>query len=680
MRERLPARVVQRFVAVRQDRGKLDRELADAIAGAALQWALEHGATHFCHWFQPMTGLTAEKHDGFIDYSKGRAVAELTGAQLIQSEPDASSFPSGGIRSTFEARGYTVWDPSSPMYIAQRVNGATLCIPSCFFSYNGEALDKKIPLLRSMQAVEAQALRLCGLLGERPTHAHVTAGPEQEYFLVDRAYVALRPDLLTVGRTLLGHRAAKGQSLDDHYFGSIPDRVMAYMNEVETELYKLGVPAKTRHNEVAPRQFELAVVFDEANVAADHNQLVMEVLRRVASHHDLVCLLHEKPFAGINGSGKHLNWSMSVNGHGNMLEPGDDPHTNLRFLAFLTGVLVGVHRHAGLLRAAIASHGNDFRLGANEAPPAIISVFLGDQLARVVDALVEGRAASASVTETMQELGVSYLPTVLRDNTDRNRTSPFAFTGNKFEFRAVGSQSSISLPLAVLNTAVADGLAATCDAIEAKGGGTENAVLAAICAGLRESEPIRFEGNNYATDWVEEARRRGLPNLRTTPEALAQLATPAAADLFARFKVLGKAELDARRHIKLEQYITAVEIEADLISDLIDQHVLPAAIAERTAITADLATLRVVGTVSDDDQHSLHTLCDQLSALRRARRDLDERLADATNMDIKARATHYADRVVPAIDAIRTASDALEARIADHRWTLPRYRELLFQG
>jgi len=679
MRQRLPARVVERFVAVVGNRGTLDRELADAIAGAALQWAMEKGATHFCHWFQPMTGLTAEKHDGFLSLSEGRAIAELTGAQLIQSEPDASSFPSGGIRSTFEARGYTVWDPSSPMYLAQRINGATLCIPSCFFSYTGEALDKKIPLLRSMHAVEKQALRLCGLLGEQAERVVVTAGPEQEYFLVDKAWAALRPDLLSGGRAILGHRAAKGQSLEDHYFGSIPARIQAFMNEVETELYQLGVPAKTRHNEVAPAQFELAVLYEEANVAADHNQLVMEVLRSVADRHDLFALLHEKPFAGVNGSGKHLNWSMATSELGNLLEPGATPHTNLRFLAILAGVLVGVHRHAGLLRAAIASHGNDFRLGANEAPPAIISVFLGEQLSAIVQALVEGRTLSATASETMKELGVSHLPTVLRDNTDRNRTSPFAFTGNKFEFRAVGARSSVSFPMTSLNTAVADGLQQICEWIEAEGSRSEQAVLAAICQGLVESAPVRFEGNNYAPEWIAEAERRGLPHLRKTPEALARLAAPGVQALMSRHGVLSPAELDARRHIKLEQYVTTVDIEADLVRELVDQQVLPAALAERSSALQDLAALSAAQvSATPADRQAVLSLCTQVDELRKARQALEERLDEARHMEAEERAWHHADRTVGAIEVLRAASDTLEARIADDRWPLPRLRELLF--
>ncbi len=680
MRERLPAPVVDKFVACVQSHEKLDMELADAIAGAALQWAIEHGATHFCHWFQPMTGLTAEKHDGFVNVSNGHALAEFTGAMLIQSEPDASSFPSGGIRSTFEARGYTVWDPSSPMYIARRVNGATLCIPSCFFSYTGAALDKKIPLLRSMEALEAQALRLCHLLGDKSTRATITAGPEQEYFLIDKAWVALRPDLITAGRSVIGQRAPKGQSLDDHYFGAIPARVQAFMNDLETELYQLGVPAKTRHNEVAPSQFELAVIYNEANVATDHNQLVMELLKKVADRHGLVALLHEKPFAGVNGSGKHLNWSIAIDGLGNMLEPGATPHDNERFLAFLAGILLGVYRHSGLLRAAIASHGNDFRLGANEAPPAIISVFLGDQLSAIVRALAEGKAVGPNAVEVMRSLGVSRLPPVLRDNTDRNRTSPFAFTGNKFEFRAVGSRASIAFPMASLNTAVADGISELCDRIEANGGRSSGGVLEAIRSVLAEAHPICFEGNNYSEEWVVEAEKRGLPHLRKTPDALAQLTTEPVRELFARHNVLSPEELDARFHVKLEQYITTVEIEADVIRDLVDQFVLPSALAERTAVADDLAALKALGEASNGDLQSLRLLNKQISALRSARTELDELLTAVNGAEGLERGQAFAARVVPAIDRLRDASDALEARIADHRWTLPRYREMLFQN
>lgn len=680
LRERLPDPTWQRFLATVEQGHPLTRDLADAIASAVLSWAAQRGVSHFCHWFQPMTGATAEKHDAFLAIDESRPIAKFTGAMLIQSEPDASSFPSGGMRSTFEARGYTAWDPTSPMFIMDTANGGTLCIPSAFVSYHGDALDKKTPLLRSMEAINEEAVRLCRALGEEQVSRVVpTAGPEQEYFLIDRAYLALRPDLRLCGRTLIGSRAPKGQTLEDHYFGTIPSRVLAFMQELEQELYRLGVPAKTRHNEVAPSQFEIAVLYAEANVAADHNQLVMEMLKRVADRHDLAVLLHEKPFAGVNGSGKHLNWSMQDNLGHNLLDPGETPHESLRFLAVLAAVLLGVYRHGDLLRASIASHANDFRLGANEAPPAIISVFLGEQLSTICDALTAGRPLDEAPAGGLIGLGVARLPSLARDTTDRNRTSPFAFTGNKFEFRAVGSGMSISFPLTTVNLVVAEGMRQMADWIAEAGGG-DKAVLEAVRRALVESQPVRFEGNNYDPAWTEAAMRRGLPNLRNTPEALEVLHGDATRGLFLRHKVLSEAELHSRYHIRLERYITTVDIEADMLRDLVDQSVLPAALEERTALAGAIVALSAAGGASPEDKEALATLSGRVGRLRAARRAIDELLCEAASLSGAEKAAFYGQKVVPTIAEVRSCCDAIEALVADNRWPLPRYREMLFQN
>ncbi|MGM0575104.1 MAG: glutamine synthetase III [Myxococcota bacterium] len=680
MREHLPAATVRRFLDAIEHGHTLEPDLADRIAQGALDWALERGVTHFCHWFHPMTGSTAEKHDAFLSFDDQRPISRFTGEQLIQSEPDASSFPSGGIRTTFEARGYTAWDPTSPMFIMERTNGSTLCIPSAFFSYHGDALDKKTPLLRSMEAIHTQAVRLLHLLGDEDvTRVVATAGPEQEYFLVDRAYEALRPDLRIAGRTILGAPAPKGQTLEDHYFGAIPSRVLAFMHELEAELFKVGVPAQTRHNEVAPSQFELAVLYGEANVAADHNQLVMELIRKVAERHDYTALLHEKPFEGMNGSGKHLNWALADNLGRNLLDPGDNPSGDPRFLSFLAATLLGVQTHASVLRASIATHGNDFRLGANEAPPAIISAFLGDYLSAVCDAIVAGEEFHHPDEDDTIELGVHRMPQVARHVTDRNRTSPFAFTGNKFEFRAVGSNTAISWPLAVVNTVVADGIARLCDRIEEHGGG-EEAIQRTIRETLEETQPIRFEGNNYDPEWLAEAERRGLPNLRTTPEALEVLRDEAATRLFETHSVLTPAELESRYHVKVERYISTVDIEVDVLRNLVNQFVLPAAQAERAANAGDIAGLNAAleGGASEDDVAHLRALDRLIADLRTARAKLDTSVQAARELEGAEQARYYAEQVMPEVEAVRAAADELEEWIADERWTLPRYREMLF--
>src|SRR3954462_1344436 len=562
LKDKLPPKDYKQLVAALRQGKKLDVDVAPAVAKAIKEWAISRGATHFTHWFQPQTGLTAEKHDAFLSMDADESPMEsFTGVQLIQSEPDASSFPSGGLRATWEARGYTAWNPASPVFIAEWAGVKTLCIPSVFIGYNGEALDELTPLLRSSDALSDRAIGLLELLGDKGVQrVFTTLGPEQEYFLIDRGHFALRPDLVMAGRTLIGAPPPRGQQLEDHYFGGIPERIQACIAEVEYELYKLGVPIVTRHNEVAPTQFEMAPRYDETDVAVDHNQLVMATLRRVALRHGLQALLHEKPFAGINGSGKHCNWAMSVasddkslNGT-NLLRPGMTPHQNIRFIVFLAAVLRAVHKHAGLLRAGIGTSGNEHRLGANEAPPAIISVFMGDFLTKVIDAIADGKVPD-SASDAMLNLGVARLPEISQDVTDRNRTSPFAFTGNKFEFRAVGSSQSIAFPIVLLNAAVAGAIAEITEQIRNELKSTkkvDDAVLKVARKGFKDTAAIRFEGNNYSEEWVKEAKKRGLPNFRRTPEAMEQLVTKESRKLLTSLAIFSDAELDSRYHVRLE--------------------------------------------------------------------------------------------------------------------------------
>ena len=680
MEELLPRPVFKRLLASIHEGEKLDRAMADAVAHAVKEWALSRGVTHFTHWFQPMTGSTAEKHDSFIDFdSKGNAIERFSGSMLIQSEPDASSFPSGGMRTTFEARGYTAWDPSSPMFIMENRNGRTLCIPSVFISYHGHALDKKKPLLRSMDAISKASSELLETIGDQPGRVTATLGCEQEYFLIDRAYYSRRPDLAVTGRTLTGKAAPKGQSLDDHYFGSVPPRVLAVMQEVEHELYKLGVPAKTRHNEVAPTQFEIAPLFREANVAVDHNQLIMEVLRQVAPRHDFRVLMHEKPYAGVNGSGKHNNWSLQDSEGRNLLDPGDNPHENTRFMLVLSAILLGVYRYSGLLRCSVASHGNDFRLGANEAPPAIMSVFLGDQLTRVVEGILNGDAEKGGGNSEMH-LGVARLPHISQDNTDRNRTSPFAFTGNKFEFRAVGSNQTPALPMTILNTVVAEAMNEMVGWIREAGGGPQ-AVGEAIRKALAESSPVRFEGDNYSDEWVAEAERRGLPNLRKAPEAIDVLKSEESISLFERQGVLSRAEVMSRYNVQIEKYCTVVEIEIDSLREIVNNLVIPAAIADRNEVSSALVSLlklRELGVEVDSsvEERRMRSLTSGLSALAAAQDRMREAMESSASRDDHAHA--LSEEVVPAIEEIREAVDSLEGVVADGHWPLPKYREILF--
>src|SRR3954471_313576 len=587
MRDKLPKDVARKLAASIRLGKKLDLEIAPVVAQAIKEWALSRGVTHFTHWFQPQTGLTAEKHDAFLSFDdKQQPMESFSGAQLIQSEPDASSFPSGGLRATWEARGYTAWNPASPVFIVESGDTRTLCIPSVFIGYNGEALDEMTPLLRSSDVLSEKAIALLELLGDTGVQrVYTTLGAEQEYFLIDRGHFAQRPDLVMAGRSLVGAPPPRGQQLEDHYFGGIPERIQACISEVEHELYKLGVPIVTRHNEVAPSQFEMAPVFEETDIAVDHNQMVMATLRKVALRHDLQAILHEKPFAGINGSGKHCNWSLSIAADNaeldgtNLLKPGKTPHQNVRFLVFLAAILKGVHKHAGLLRAGIASSGNEHRLGANEAPPAIISVFMGSTLTHVIESIAAGKGTT-NASQAMIKLGVSRLPEIEKDNTDRNRTSPFAFTGNKFEFRAVGSSASIAFPIVLLNAAVAEALGEIVDEVRAnakRGKSAEDVALGVVRQIFKETASIRFEGNNYSEEWVKEAAKRGLPNLRRSPEALEQLTSRQSRTLLNKLGVFNKAELDSRYHVRLERYVKDMLIEMHTLKEMVDTLVLPAA-------------------------------------------------------------------------------------------------------
>jgi glutamine synthetase len=689
MKPKLPNDIYKRFVSATQTGKKLDLEVANALAHAMKEWAMENGVTHYCHWFQPQTGTTAEKHDSFLTIDgQGNPIERFSGAQLIQSEPDASSFPSGGMRTTFEARGYAAWDPTSPIFFAEIGNTKTLCIPSVFISYHGDALDEKTGVLRSNEALSESAVKLLHVLGDTDARAvTATLGTEQEYFLIDRAFYTLRPDLIMSGRTLLGAHPPKGQQLEDHYFGSIPARVLAFMSEAETELFKLGVPAKTRHNEVAPMQFETAPIFEEANVAIDHNHLTMEVLKRVAKKHDFEALLHEKPFAGVNGSGKHNNWSMSVSAGGpeiegiNLLEPGKSPHQNLRFLLMLMATLKGVHKHAGLLRASIASSGNDHRLGANEAPPAIISVFLGNMLDNMLNEIEKDTHKDLNYTEAVIKLGVSRLPTVMKDNTDRNRTSPFAFTGNKFEFRAVGASASCSLPVTLLNCAVADGINEITAALESKmksAKSKEEAIFAVVKEVIKETKSIRFEGNGYSGGWVVEAEKRGLPHLKTTPEALHQIVSEKSVKLLTGLKVFSEEEIKSRFHVRIEIYNKKVLIEAETLQTIVETQILPASYQYSTVLAEGVAAGKAVGLQAPQTE-VLNRLYQTLAAAQNELKKLERVISQIHGMDNEeAKADKIAAELKPSMDALRRECDQLENMTADDYWPLPKYREMLF--
>jgi glutamine synthetase len=678
MQARLPKAVYKSLKKTIDTGAPLDPNTADIVATAIKDWALERGATHYAHVFQPLTGLTAEKHDSFLEPDgKGGAIAEFSGKQLAQGEPDASSFPSGGIRATFEARGYTAWDVTSPCYLVENANGVTLCIPTAFVSWTGEVLDLKTPVLRSMRALDLQARRILKLFGHQNiAMVTATAGPEQEYFLVDRNFYLARPDLMTAGRTLFGARPPKGQEFEDQYFGVIPERVLAFMHESEAEMYKLGIPVKTRHNEVAPSQYEIAPIYENANVAADHQQLIMTVLKRVARKYGMECLLHEKPFAGVNGSGKHLNWSLGNATQGNLLEPGHTPHENMQFLVFCAAVIRAVHKHAGLLRAVVASASNDHRLGANEAPPAIISVFLGEQLSDVFEQLKKGKAKSSKKSGTMH-LGVDTLPILPKDAGDRNRTSPFAFTGNKFEYRAVASNQSIGSPLATLNTIMAESLDYVATKLEkgAKNKKFEEAVTDVLTEIALEHSAIIFNGNNYSEEWHKEAAQRGLPNLRTSVDAMPVLASKSTIAAYEKFNVLSKRELEARRDIALEQYCKAINVEANIVAEMVNTKYLPAALRYQTELATNAAALKAAGVKADTALlgkvsvlvADLQTELDKLAVLRTHHAD-----------GLLAEAAHYCHEVLPQLGAIRKIVDALEAVVADDTWPVPTYEEILF--
>ena len=664
-------------------REPLPLELAERVARAVKDWAIAKGATHYCHWFQPQTGSTAEKHDAFLSLdANGHAMERFSGKELTQGEPDASSFPSGGVRATFEARGYTAWDASSPMFLMGTDAGLTLCVPTLFISYNGEALDEKVPLLRSVAALSEQATKALRLLGAHDTrHVIATAGPEQEYFLVDEAFHALRPDLLLGGRTLMGCPPPRHQQLEDHYFGSIRPRVLNFMMECEQELYLLGVPIKTRHNEVAPAQCETAPIFENANVAADHNQLVMEVLKNVARRHRLVVLFHEKPFAGINGSGKHVNWSMADSEGHNLLEPGDNPHDNIRFLYFLAAVLKAVNDQGALLRTAVATPGNDFRLGANEAPPAIISVFLGETLTEVLDRLVGIRAGEASQRLNEINLDLAKVPLVRRDNTDRNRTSPFAFTGNKFEFRAVGASASISMPLTCLNAAVAQALADMNRQLSAKTAGaaaSDSQVLELIQQVVRETARIRFEGDNYSAAWHQEAEQRGLPNLPTTAAALGVLKDDRTTGLLEGLGILSRRESLARYAVRVERFIKVRTIEMETLIDLVTTQVVPALLAQQSSLAAGLQALGSKGAWPAQEQ-SLLAVGKVTEALLAKRQELIGVLHRAHSLgDEAAHADLLATAGMELMEATRTLCNEAESLVDDLHWSLPKYREMLY--
>ncbi len=681
MQKRLPKNIYKSLRKTIEKGERLDSAVADAVAAAMKAWAIEKGATHYAHVFYPLTGMTAEKHDSFLEPDgRGGAVTEFSGKQLIIGEPDASSFPSGGIRATFEARGYTAWDVTSPAYILENPNGTTLCIPTAFVSWTGEALDKKTPVLRSMQVLAKQAARVLKLFGhDEPGLIYSTAGPEQEYFLIDRNFFFSRPDLILCGRTLFGTKPAKGQEFEDQYFGVIPERVLACMLEAERELYKLGVPVKTRHNEVAPSQYEIAPVYENANVATDHQQLIMITLRRVAEKYGLACLLHEKPFAGINGSGKHLNWSLGGPKVGNLLEPGDNPHDNMQFLVFCSAVLRAVHKNAHLLRVAVAHAANDHRLGANEAPPAIISVFLGDMLTDVFEQIERGNLQSAKKGGYLH-VGVDTLPALPKDSGDRNRTSPFAFTGNKFEFRAVGSSQSIAGPLVVLNTIVAESLDAIATDLEKATGGDKSKLNGAVQRLLqnliKENKAVIFNGDNYSTEWHQEAARRGLPNFRNTVDALQALITKESIDLLAKYGVLSERETRSRYEIYMERYCKDVNTESQLCLSMARQTILPAAYRYQGQLASTVAAMKQAG--KNPDASSLDAVTELVASLESCLKKLEKAVGHHSSGGVLEHAKHYRDEVVPSMQAVRKVADALESVVADDLWPLPTYQEMLF--
>ena len=683
MQERLPKKVYKELRKTIDEGKTLDPMIAEVVANAMKDWAVEKGATHYTHWFQPLTGVTAEKHDSFVQApnKEGKTIIEFSGKELIKGEPDASSFPSGGLRATFEARGYTAWDCTSPAFVREDAAGVTLCIPTAFCSYTGEALDQKTPLLRSMEALNEQAIRLVRLFGNT-TSKRVTpsVGPEQEYFLVDREKYLKRKDLIFTGRTLFGAMPPKGQELDDHYFGTIKERIGAYMKEVNEILWKMGVTAKTQHNEVAPAQHELAPIYAEANVAVDHNQIIMETLKKVAGRHGLTCLLHEKPFAGVNGSGKHNNWSITTDDGINLLEPGKTPHENIQFLLVLTAILKAVDKHADLLRESAADVGNDHRLGANEAPPAIISIFLGEQLEDVLEQLIETGEATRSKKGGKLNTGVHSLPELAKDATDRNRTSPFAFTGNKFEFRMVGSKDSIAGPNVVLNTIVAEAFCEICDELE-KAEDFDMAVHDLIKKNATEHQRIVFNGNGYSDEWVAEAQRRGLPNIKSMVDAIPALTTDKTISMFEKFHVLTKAELESRSEIQYEAYSKAINIEGKAMIDIASKQIIPAVIKYATVLANSISAVKAVGAADVSVQTEI---LEEVSALLSETKVALAKLTDVVDKaasvpEGREMAVFFRDEVKTAMDELRAPVDKLEMLVDKDMWPMPSYGDLMFE-
>ena len=682
MQERLPKKVYKDLKKTIQDGKELDLVTADVIAHEMKEWAIEKGATHYTHWFQPLTGVTAEKHDSFISapMPNGKVLMSFSGKELIKGEPDASSFPSGGLRATFEARGYTAWDCTSPAFVRQDAAGATLCIPTAFCSYTGEALDQKTPLLRSMEAINKETLRLIRLFGNTTAKQVIpSVGPEQEYFLVDREKYLQRKDLVFTGRTLFGAMPPKGQELDDHYFGSIRERIASYMKDINEELWKLGVSAKTQHNEAAPAQHELAPIYAHCNVAVDHNQLIMEVLKKVAARHGLHCLLHEKPFAGVNGSGKHNNWSLTTDEGKNLLEPGKTPHENIQFLLILTCILKAVDTYAELLRESAADPGNDHRLGAAEAPPAIISVFLGDQLEDVVNQLVSTGAATHSIKSGKLQTGVSTLPDLAKDATDRNRTSPFAFTNNKFEFRMVGSRDSVAAPNIVLNTIVADAFSDACDVLE-NAEDFDLAVHDLIKEYATEHQRIIFNGNGYSEEWVEEAKRRGLPNIKSMVESIDAIISEKAIRVFEKFNVFTRAELESRAEIQYEAYAKALNIEARAMIDIASKHIIPAVIKYTKDLADTVNAVKMAGADAEVQMDILNDVSRLLKETRKALIKLEEvTYAACEKQEGKEQAFWFYEEVFPVMDLLRKPVDQLEMIVDKEAWPMPSYGDLMFE-
>lgn len=687
MREKLPKDVYKKLKQTILEGKKLDMSIAKSVAHALKEWATEKGVTHFTHWFQPLTGSTAEKHDAFLEIDNdGFVVERFRPEQLVQGEPDASSFPHGGRRSTFEARGYTAWDPSSPAFIKEGPNGGILCIPSVFISYNGEALDKKTPLLRAMEDINKTASRILNMFGNQSNRVKITIGTEQEYFLIDKSFYALRPDLQLTGRTLFGAVPPKGQELDDHYFGTIKERVLGFMQDVEEELYKLGIPAKTRHNEVAPQQFEIAPIYAEANIGADRNQLMMQVIKEVADRKGLAALMHEKPFEGINGSGKHNNWSIQDVDGNNLLDPGETPEENLQFLVFLVATLRAVYKYGDILRATVASSSNDHRLGANEAPPAIMSVFLGEHLDSILNHIKEGKDFKSS-QDFVIDLGINKLPSILKDNTDRNRTSPFAFTGNKFEFRAPGSNASVSLTNTILSAAVSESLSVMADDIEKENKNEEDfdqAILKVLKKYIIETEPIRFEGDNYSDEWVEEAEKRGLPNLKTSGNAYDAILDEKNIEMLKDRKVFDRIELESLYNTKQGKYITELEIEGKTLINLVRTEIIPTAIDYQTGLIENVQKAsKLMKDFDIDTGQDVKQLLDQITELikniRASVAELEEKMENAeVKDDLSEAAKYYSDEIVPQLEKVREPVDKLEELIPAEEWPLPKYSEMLF--